>query len=89
MPSGVEEYVLRLDVTVGNALRVEVGDAGEHLYKAALDLCWGHGALLDGSIEIAAGTILHDLAPIVIFVLNEVDGLDDIGMVQGGGDAEL
>lgn len=44
---------------------------------------------LDRGVEVAARTEFHDFAPVHAFVLNEIDGLDDVGMVQGGGDAKL
>ena len=82
MPVVIKEDVLRLEVTVGHALRVEVADAGEDLLEAALDLAWGHVALLDRSVEVAARTKLHDLTPMQVLVLYEVDGLNDVDMVQ-------
>ena len=83
MALSVEEEILRLDVAMGDALAVEVGDAGEHLPEAALDLWGGHAALLDDGVEIAAGAVLHDLAPVVAFVLDKIDGLDNVFMMQG------
>lgn len=44
---------------------------------------------LDGGVEIATRTEFHDFTPVHSFILNEIDGLDDVGMVQGGGDAKL
>ena len=82
MPVVIKEDVLRLEVTVGDALRMEVADAGKDLLEATLDLARGHVALLDRSVEVAATAELHDLTPFLALVLNEVDGLDDIDVVQ-------
>ena len=77
----VEKQVLGLDVPVRDPLAVEVVDACEDLLEAALDLGRGHAPALDGSIEVAAGTELHHLAPVCIFVLNEVDRLHDVDVM--------
>jgi hypothetical protein len=89
MALSIEEQVLRLDVAMGDALRMEVGDALEDLLERAFDLTGRHAALLDGGIEVASGTELHDLAPALLLVLHQVDGLDDVDMVKSRRDAEL
>ena len=60
---------------------MKIRNAGQDLLEAALDLSRGHAPALDGSIEVAAGTELHHLAPVCIFVLNEVDRLHDVDVM--------
>ena len=85
----VEEEVLRLDVTMGNTLTVKICDTGEDLLEAALNLARRHPTALDGRIQVTTGAELHDLAPMLVLILDEVDGLDDIHVVQRGRYAEL
>ena len=85
----VEEQVLRFYVTMGHALAMEVGDPRQDLLETALDLARGHPAALDGRIQVTTGAELHDLAPMLVLILDEVDGLDDIHVVQRRRYAEL
>jgi len=89
MTASVEVQILRFDIAMGNALRVKVCDASEELLEAALDLARAHLALLDGGVEIPTRTVLHHFAPMMLLVLDEVDRLDNVGMVQGRGDTKL
>lgn len=84
MTLGVEEQILWLDVTVGDTLTVQIVNAEEDLLETTLDFARRHVALLDGSVEIPAGTELHDFAPVLLLVLDEVDGFDDVDVVEGG-----
>ena len=74
---------------MGNTLTVEVLDTAQDLLKAALDFTWAHAALLDSRIQVATGTKLHDLAPLMVFILDKVDGLDDVDVMQSGGNTEF
>jgi hypothetical protein len=85
----VEQEVLGLDVAVGDAHRVEVVDALEHLAEVRVHVERAHRALLDGRVEVAAGTVLHNLAPVARLVLDEVDRLDDVEVVERRRDAKL
>lgn len=85
----IKEQVLWLDVTVGHTLTVQILDATEDLLEAALNLTRRHVALLDGGIKISTGTELHDFAPVLLLILDEVDGLDDVDVVESGRDAKL
>lgn len=87
--SSVEQKVLGLDVSMSDSGRMKVGDSVEDLFEVALDLLGRHRSLLDGGVEISSWTVLHDLAPVLSFVLDEIDGFDDVGMMKGRGDAEL
>lgn len=86
---GIKEQVLGLDIAMSNALLMQITDALAELPETALNLAHAHPALLDRGIKVTTGTILHDFAPVVRFVLDEVDGFDDISVMQRGGDAEL
>jgi hypothetical protein len=59
------------------------------LLEAALDLAGRHTTFLYGSVQIASRAKFHDLTPLVILVLNKINGLDNVDMVQGGGDAKF
>lgn len=72
-----------------NTHRVQILHAVQDLFERAFDLTDAHVALLDGSIEVSARTIFHDFAPMMLFVLNEIYRLDDVGMVERRGDAKL
>jgi hypothetical protein len=68
---------------------MEVRHTREDLLEAALDFARAHPALLDRGVQVSAGAELHDLAPVLRLVLHEVDGLNDVDMVQRTRDAEL
>jgi hypothetical protein len=85
----VKEQVLWLDVTVSDALAVQVCDAVQNLLEAAFDFRRRHAAFLDRGVEVAAGTKLHHFAPVLVFILNEVNGLDNVDVVQRRRYAEL
>jgi hypothetical protein len=38
---------------------------------------------LDSRIEITTWAEFHDLAPVLILVLNKIDGLDNVNVMQG------
>ena len=82
MAAGIEEQVFWFDIPMGNTLRVQVGYPEQYLLKTALNLAWAHPTLLDSSVEIPTGTILHHLAPVLVLILYEVDGLDNIDVMQ-------
>lgn len=85
-----EQQVLGLEVAVGNAHLVEVLDAPHHLLEEAVGLLnLQLAARQDESVQIAASTKLHDLAKVALGVLEQIKGVDDVGVAQGGGDAEL
>lgn len=85
----VEKEVLGLEVSVGDALRVEVLDALEDLFEATLYLAGTHAAASDRRIEITTRTVLHDFAPVLILVLDKINSLDNVRVVEGGGNAEF
>lgn len=89
MTSAVKQKVLGLDIPMSDTHRVKVLDSLEDLLETALDLADAHVALLDGGVQVSTGAILHDFTPVMLLVLNEIDSLDDIGMVQGRRDAKL
>ena len=80
----VEEYILRFEVTVSNTLSMEVGNTLQYLLEATFDLARSHTPLLDRGVEVTTGAELHDLAPVLILVLDEIYGLDDVDVMEGG-----
>jgi hypothetical protein len=86
---GIEKKVFWFDVTVGDSLTVQIGNATQDLLETALDFVRRHPSFLDGSIEVATGTKFHNFAPFVVFILKKIDSLDDVDVVQSRGDAEF
>ena len=74
---------------MGDALRMEVPNAHEDLLETTLDLRGGHASLADSVVQISAGTKLHHDAPSSLIVLHEIDGLDDIRLMQRTRDAKF
>jgi hypothetical protein len=85
----IEQQVLWFDVPMRHTLPMEVRHTREDLLEAALDFARAHPALLDRGVQVSAGAELHDLAPVLRLVLHEVDGLNDVNVVQRARDAEL
>ena len=80
----IKEYILRFEVAVGNALRMEVGNSLQDLFEATLDFARRHTPFLDCGVEVATGTEFHDLTPVLVLILNEIYGLNDVDMMEGG-----
>ena len=74
---------------MGDSLFMDVVYASEELLEAALDLGSAHAAFSNGRVQIPTCTKLHDFAPRMVLILQEIDRLDDIGMVEGGRNAKL
>lgn len=89
MTSPIEQQILRLNVPMGDSHRMQIGNSFENLLEVAIDRRARHIALLDRRVQIAARAVLHHLTPMMTFVLDEIDGFDHVGVVQGGRDAEL
>lgn len=87
--TSVEEEVLWLDIAMGDTLRVEILDTDEKLLEATFAFAGAHLTLFDGSVEVSTGTVLHDFAPVVCLVLDEIHRLDDINMMECRGYTEL
>ena len=84
MPTAVQKQILRLDISMGHTHRVEILDTLENLLETAFDLAARHAPLFNSGIEITAGAVLHNLAPVVRLVLNKVDSFHDVRVVQRG-----
>lgn len=89
MPPGIKEEILGFYIAMGDALAVKISNPIEHLFETALHFARGHSTLFDGSIEVTARTEFHHLAPMLIFVFDEVDGFNNIGVVKSGRYTEL
>lgn len=89
MTPRIKEQILRFNIPMRDALAMQILHAHKQLLETALDLARAHLPLLDRGIQVAAGAVLHDFAPVVLLVLHEVDGLDDVHVVQCAGDAEF
>jgi hypothetical protein len=81
MSLSIEKEILRLNIPVSNALSVKIGQASEDLLEATFNLTGGHPSALDRCIKITSRTVFHHFTPVLIFVLHEVDSLDDVCMV--------
>jgi hypothetical protein len=80
----IEEYILRFEVAVSNTLRMEVGNSLQDLLEATLDFARRHTPFLDRGVEVTTGAEFHDLAPVLVLVLNEIYGLNDVDVMEGG-----
>jgi hypothetical protein len=89
MAFGIEEEVLRLEIAMRDALAVQVRDAAEDLLEAAFDFTGRHPALLDRGIEVSTRAELHHLTPMLVFILHEINRLDNVDVVQRRRNAEL
>jgi hypothetical protein len=89
MTLGVEKEILRFDIAMCDALTVEIRNTRKHLLEAALDFTGRHTTLLDRSVEISTRAKFHNLAPVLVLVLNEIYCLNYVDMVQRGGNTKL
>lgn len=89
MTPSVQQQVLRLNVSVGYTHRMQIRNSVQDLLETALDFATLHPPFLDRSIEIATGTVFHDFAPVVSFVLHKIDCLHNVDVVESRGDAEF
>ena len=81
MATGIEEQILRLEIAVSYALLVQVLYTSQHLPETALDFTRRHCSVLDRGIKVSAGTEFHHFAPVLIFVVNKIHGLNDVGVM--------
>lgn len=85
-----EQQIFGLEIPMGDAHLVHVFNAAHHLFKVAIGFVdFELARSEDEGVEVTAGTEFHDLAVIAFGVLQEVESVDDVGMAQGGGDAEF
>ncbi len=77
----VEEKILWFDVSMSNALTMQVFHAAEDLLETAFDFGWRHSTLSDGRIKVTSWTELHDCTPMLILILHKIDGLDNVDVV--------
>lgn len=68
---------------------MQVRDPCQDLFETTLHFARRHAPLLDRSIQIATRTELHDLAPLFVFVLDQIDSFNDVDVVQRRGNAEF
>jgi hypothetical protein len=75
---------------MGDTHVMHVFHATHKLFEITICFCdFKFGGCEDESVEVAAGTIFHDFAVITFGVLEEIEGVNDVGMTKGGGDAEF
>lgn len=89
MTFGVKEQVFGFDVSMGDALAVQVRNPCQDLFETTLHFARRHAPLLDRRIQIATRTELHDLAPLFVLVLDQVNSFNDVDVVQRRGNAEF
>jgi hypothetical protein len=77
----IEEYILRFEVAVGNPLSMEVGNSIQDLLEATFDFARRHTPFLDRGIEVTTGAEFHNLAPVLILILHEIYGLNDVDVM--------
>jgi len=77
----IEEYILRFEVAVSNTLRMEIGNSLQDLLEATFDFARRHTPFLDRGVEVTTGAEFHDLTPVLILILDEIDGLNDVDVM--------
>ena len=85
----IKEQIFRLDIPMGDSFSVEVTQTSEELLEAAFHFGSAHATFANGSIQISTCAKLHDFAPGMVFVLQKVDRLDNIGVMKDGRNAKL
>ena len=87
---GRQQQVLGLEVAVGDAHLVHVLDPAHQLLEVAVGLDHVEPAGRQHQrVQIPAGAEFHDLAVVALGVLQQVEGVDDVGVPQRRGDAEF
>lgn len=89
MSLGIKEQILRLYIPMGHTLTVQVPDSIKYLLEAALDFTRGHPPFLDGGVQVPTRAKLHHFTPFLLFVLDEINCLDDVDVVESGGYTEF
>jgi hypothetical protein len=89
MALGVKKEILRFNIAMCDTLTVEIRNTRKHLLEAALDFAGRHTTLLDGSVEIPTRAEFHNLAPMLVLVLNEIYRLNYVDMMQRRGNTKL
>lgn len=85
-----EEEVLGFEISMGNAHLVHVFDAAHELLEVTVGFeDVEMASSQDEGVQIAAGTVLHHLAVVTFGILQQIEGVDDVGVAQGGRDAEF
>ena len=83
-----DEQILQLDVAMGDTMRVEVGHASKQLLEETQSIRLLHVSLLDQREQLSLLAVGHDVIP-SSSVGAETDRLDDVGVIEALGDAEL
>ena len=87
-----DEQVLKLDVSMSDAIGVQVGNTLDKLLEEAesvLELALAlEPAFLNKAEKVAFRAVLHDVVPAAMIVA-ESNGLDDVGVVETLGDTEF
>ena len=59
MTLGIEEQILRLNITMSHALTMKICNTRQNLLKTALDFAGRHATSLDSCVEVSTWTELH------------------------------
>jgi hypothetical protein len=85
-----KEEILRFQVAVRNTHFVHVVYATHELFEVAI--CFEDfefAGCEDESVQVAACTVFHDFAVVAFGVLEQVEGVDDVRVAEGGGNTEF
>ena len=78
---GSKQEVLRLQVSMSHAHFMHILDTAHKLFEVAVRLEHLEGpSSKNQGVEVTAGAILHDFAVVTLGVLQQVQGVNDIGM---------
>jgi len=78
----MNEYILRLDITMYDVMGVHKGHSPADLFEVLLDfVLWQADVLLEVAEEVAAGAVLHHEVDAVLVVEERVEA-DDVGVLE-------
>lgn len=83
----VDDDVVELEISMSQAHAVQICHTAEDLECAARNLISGHLASHDDSKQVITA-VLHDFKP-GAFLMDDVNGLDDVAVMQGGSYTEF
>lgn len=86
-----EEDILRFEIAVCDAAVVEVSDCAHDLLEEAVDIAERErgASCRDEGAEVAGGAVLGYQAELAAVVKGGVDGAEDVGVGEGGGEGLL
>ena len=85
----IDEQVLGFQIAMRDPDGMKVLDADDELLEVTVDFRLLHHAGLDGLVQVTVRTVFHDLTPVLVLILYQIDRLDDILVMQSRRNAKL